>query len=60
MNYLQLRLLRDKLLKKTIRNADEEQLLRELIALGDLLNTMQNSLSMRGGVCPTGGKNEYW
>ena len=57
MNYLQLRLLRDKLLKKTIRNADEEQLLRELIALGDLLNTMQNSLSMSGGVCPTCGKN---
>ena len=56
MNYLQLRALRDKLIKKSSRSADEEQLLNELISLGSLLNTMQNSLSMSGGVCPTCGK----
>lgn len=57
MSFLHLRELRDKLSKKTNRTSEEEAILRELVALGRILDRNDFSLAMSSNCCPTCGRS---
>ena len=55
-NFFRLLELRDELMNKSDKSRREEQLLKELISLGSILNKSTHSLSLSDGVCPSCGR----
>jgi predicted Zn-ribbon and HTH transcriptional regulator len=56
MNFFRLKRLRDDLDKKVNKSKEEEELLKELVALGSILDKADFSLSLSGGVCKACGQ----
>lgn len=56
MNLVRLRNMRDDLYKKTNKSQEEEELLKELISLGKILDKVDFSLSLSSGKCPSCGR----
>lgn len=56
MNLVRLRNMRDNLSKKVNKSKEDEELLKELISLGKILDRTEFSLSLSSDICPSCGK----
>lgn len=55
-NFFKLREMRNELMKKNSKTVSEEEVLKELIALGNILDKSTHSLSLSDDVCHTCGR----
>lgn len=56
MSYPELKKLKNELLSKESRNADEEALLNELLSLNSIIDKVDFSLAKSSGTCPACGR----
>lgn len=56
MDYPKLRQMKNELLKNSSRTPEEDELLKELISLSEIIDKVKFSLAMSSDRCPTCGR----